>query len=216
MNPTAWRGLRYPDSDLVGLVYRFARPELGGDSARSARAGDGAQPEHGGGGEPPVALDVGCGPGRHTKLLADMGYRAIGLDSDEAMCACARENGVDTVHVDVRTYRPAGAPRLVVCWGFMMLVPEGPALVAAWRPKLVIADWRDPENSCFHWPGNERLTSGGVRLRQAKHVLDGQVYFAHTLEQCVIPGYERLHWQCIVRETAGERNSWYQTVHRRL
>lgn len=37
-------------------------------------------------------LDVGCGPGLLTRLAAERGYRAIGLDSDPAMLEVARRD----------------------------------------------------------------------------------------------------------------------------
>jgi trans-aconitate methyltransferase len=35
-------------------------------------------------------LDVGCGPGAMTRIAADRGYRATGIDNDSAMIALAR------------------------------------------------------------------------------------------------------------------------------
>lgn len=198
-NPTVWRGLKYPDSDLVGLIYRFARPgrDVPGDA--------------------PFALDVGCGPGRHVRLLDEVGYRAAGIDADPEMCACCRDNGVHAVLADAAAYQPPEPPALVLCWGFMMLVPDGPEIIARWRPQIVIADWRTPQNSCFQWPGNEAMAGhpGWVRFRNPGHTLDGEIYRSHTLADCAIPEYDRLHWQQITRSTEGECNDWYQTVHRR-
>lgn len=41
-------------------------------------------------GEGSTLLDVGCGPGLLTRLAAERGYRAIGIDSDPAMIGVAR------------------------------------------------------------------------------------------------------------------------------
>lgn len=192
-NPTKWYGLKYPDSDLVGLVFRFARPSAPG------------QP----------AIDVGCGPGRHVKLLAEVGYDACGLDNDPKMIEQATANGQSARVADLITFRPAEPPGLVVGWGLMMLVPDAPALLAAWQPGCVIADWRTEHNTCLTWPGNQKLPDGRTLLSQPGHTLDGQQYFFHTLVECEIPGYQRVHWQRVTKTTAGETNDWYQTVHRR-
>ena len=43
-------------------------------------------------GEPPFAiLDLGCGPGRDLKVLAELGHAAVGLDGAERFAQMARE-----------------------------------------------------------------------------------------------------------------------------
>ncbi len=199
MNPSAWRGMKYPDSDLVGLVFRFARP--GRDVP-----GDG-----------PRAIDVGCGPGRHIRFLNEVGYRAYGIDFDPEMCDTARRNGIEVTQVAAREHTPPAELALAVCWGVTMLLPDCPAIVAGWRPRLIIADWRTPGDSCFQWPGNVPLAErpGWVRLHHPDHILHGDEYRSHELAECEIPGYERMHWQRVTRKTADEQHEWYQTVHRR-
>jgi len=198
-NPAAWRGMRYPDSDLVGLLFRFARP---GRDVPNGR---------------PFAVDVGCGAGRHVRLLNEMGYRAVGIDIDPEMCAAARHNGVDVLQVAVEEYRPPTPPELVVCWGIMMLQPQVAEIVSGWQPLIVIADWRAPSSSCFQWPDNTPVPGqpGWVRLCRPGHVLHGCVYRSHRLCDCQIPGYQRVHWQRSARQTKEDRHEWWQTVHRR-
>ena len=199
MNPTAWRGMKYPDSDLVGLVFRFARPgrDLSADRPR--------------------AIDVGCGPGRHVRFLTEVGFRAYGIDFDPEMCATARQNGVEVTLVAAHEHTPPAPLSLAVCWGVMMLLPDCPALVARWQPEIVIADWRTAGNSCFRWPGNTPVPErpGWVRLHQPSHILHGDEYRSHERSECEIPGYERIHWQRVARQTADEQHEWWQTVHRR-
>jgi SAM-dependent methyltransferase len=190
--------MRYPDSELVGLVYRFALP------GRHVTA-----PQ-------PRAIDVACGPGRHVRFLSEVGYRAFGIDSDTEMCRTAVENGVEAAQADVCTYHPTEPLALAVCWGLTMLIRELPSLLAAWQPQFAILDWRTPANSCIQWPGNQRLGSGAVRLNNPGHVLHQQEYFFYELDDCQIPGYERLHWQRITRFANDECNEWFQTVHRRI
>ncbi len=197
MTPRVWQGLKYPDSDLVGLLYRHARP--GRDvPAEGARA-----------------IDVGCGPGRHVKLLSDLGYLALGLDSDEEMCTIARNNGVEAVCGPAEHYHPPQPPDLVVAWGFMMLVARGPQLVANWGPRIAIVNWRTPANTFFGFPGNIVLPSGAVRIQRPDHTLHGQEMFAHDLPACQIPGYQRVHDQLVTKTVDGEHHAWYQTVHRK-
>jgi ubiquinone/menaquinone biosynthesis C-methylase UbiE len=42
-----------------------------------------------------VALDAGCGTGRHTNYLASLGHRVIGVDTSREMLAVAREKVTD-------------------------------------------------------------------------------------------------------------------------
>ncbi|MDD4891188.1 MAG: class I SAM-dependent methyltransferase [Phycisphaerae bacterium] len=192
-NPAKWYGMKYPDGELVGLAFRFARPSGPGLSA----------------------IDIGCGSGRHVKLLADLGYAALGLDNDPKMVEQAIANGQQAQVADLTTFRPADRPHLAVAWGLMMLVSDAPKLIAALAPQLVIADWRTEHNSCLRWPANEQLPDGRVLLRQPGHTLDSQQYFFHTLAECEIPGYERVYWQRLTKTNDAEVNDWYQTVHRR-
>jgi SAM-dependent methyltransferase len=66
-------------SDLVSLIHRFARP--GHDFEASM----------------PLAIDAGCGPDRHVRLLQDIGFRAVGIDDDPEMCAVAPQDGVEAL-----------------------------------------------------------------------------------------------------------------------
>ena len=59
---------RTKDADMTALLGRFA--ELLPDGA--------------------VVLDVGCGSGRDLRWFAEHGYRAVGIDASEALCALAR------------------------------------------------------------------------------------------------------------------------------
>jgi SAM-dependent methyltransferase len=192
-NPQKWYGLKYPDSELVGLAFRFARPPSAGLAA----------------------LDAGCGPGRHVQFLAELGYRATGIDSDPKMVELARQNGVEAVQADFHQFKPAERPHLVVAWGLVMLARSTPAILASWQPELIIMDWRSEGNRCLTWRGNERTPDGAVVLRKHGHVLDGQKYYFHSLVECEVPGYKRLHWQKLTKATEDESNEWYQTVHQR-
>ena len=192
-NPVKWVGMKYPDSDLVSLLYRHARPSPANRGA--------------------AAVDVGCGAGRHLRVLEDLGYAAIGLDSDPTMCRQARQNGFSVEELDAREFRPGAPLALAVGWGFMMLLRDGPALLASWAPAIVVADWRSHGNSCLRWPGNQAQPDGAVLLRNPGHVLHEQTYYFHELDACQLPGYRRIAWQQVTKRSAEETNEWFQTVH---
>ena len=195
MTSKLWRGMKYPDSEVVALAHRYARPTSKGD----------------------VAIDLGCGPGRHLKLLADMGYMAIGIDNDEAMVSTARENGCCVRLMDAGDYSAVEhSVKLVLAWGFVMVVEDGPEIIAGYNPEIVIADWRTFGNSCYSWPENEILSESRRRIVRAGHGLDGMVYNFHKISDCNIAGYERIFIQKVTKQTDTECNEWYQTVHRRV
>jgi SAM-dependent methyltransferase len=47
------------------------------------------------------ALDLGCGPGRHSAALSRRGIRAIGVDSSSAAVTAARARGAEVLHRSV-------------------------------------------------------------------------------------------------------------------
>lgn len=63
------------------------------------------------------AVDLGCGPGNATALLAARYPQAeiVGIDSSEAMLASARERlpGLAFEHADIADWRPARPPTLI-------------------------------------------------------------------------------------------------------
>jgi len=193
-NPAEWLGMKYPDSDLVGLLYRYARP------APDARM---------------TALDVGCGSGRHLAVLRDLGYQAIGIDSDPVAVANAEHNGLDAVLCDASEYNPRTMPDLVVAWGFTMIVPHAQEIIAGWAAGLVVLDWRSRNNTWAHYAENEWLPDGRVRIARQGHILNGQAYRISTPHECELPGYERIRFQTVTKHDGKECNEWYQTVHRR-
>ena len=190
-NPGKWLGMKYPDSDLVGLLFRHARPKTPGL----------------------LAIDVGCGAGRHLKLLEEMGYQAIGVELDSQAHQYATANGFTVYQAEAAQFVPPRPPTLAIGWGFMMMTHAGPAIIAAWRPEIVVADWRTRNNTCYSWQGNQPLEHGGVRLHNPSHLLHGQTYCFHDLDECHLPGYTRLACQTITKNNGGEVNEWYQTVH---
>lgn len=194
--PTLWYGMKYPDSNLVSLLFKFARPTNTDDTA----------------------IDVGCGPGRHCRLLEDMGYQVIGIDSEPRMCATASKNGI----VDVRciSFDEFDAPPnigLAVCWGLTMCssrpskhVAES---IAAWQASLVILDWRSKKNSSYLFRDNTQLLDGGMHINNSKHILFNQDYYYVDETECQLPGYDRLYLRKVTVQKNDEVDEWYQSVH---
>jgi len=64
-------------------------------------------------------LDLGCGTGGITALLADMGYDTVGVDISPEMLMCARENtaGKDVLllNQDMRSFELYGTVQGIVC-----------------------------------------------------------------------------------------------------
>ncbi len=50
-------------------------------------------------------LELGCGTGKHARILQDKGYVVYGVDLSKNMIKLAKQNGVDCEVADIRTYR---------------------------------------------------------------------------------------------------------------
>lgn len=68
-----------------------------------------------------LTIDVGCGEGRLTRQLAELGYRVTGIESSPTLAAAARESGVDAREADASSLPVKdGAADLVIA--FMSLL----------------------------------------------------------------------------------------------
>lgn len=190
----AWRGLKYPDSDLVALIARTVPNRSG------------------------LAIDIGCGSGRHTRMLSDFGFDALGIESDPISHEIALGNGVNAVCCGLEDFRPSARPTLVVAWGLAPLgnVEAFGQSVARLQADFIVCDWRTPDNSFIRFPETERHTVNTVTVRRKGHVLDGLHYRYHTAEACRIPGYERLLMRTVTKREGEEINEWFQTSFRRI
>ncbi|MEK7477186.1 MAG: methyltransferase domain-containing protein [Candidatus Coatesbacteria bacterium] len=87
---------------------------------------------------PRVAVDLGCGPGWSTRLLADASKaaRAVGLDSSDRYLALARslqKGDLEFVRHDVtRTPFPVEAPDLLLCRFLLTHLHRPERALAAW------------------------------------------------------------------------------------
>jgi len=57
-----------------------------------------------------AAIDFGCGAGRSTRFLKNLGFRTVGIDSSDEMLALARRNdpGGDYQRIENDSFRPFG------------------------------------------------------------------------------------------------------------
>ncbi|MBX3643943.1 MAG: trans-aconitate 2-methyltransferase [Rubrivivax sp.] len=83
--------------------------------------------------EAPYAVDLGCGPGNSTELLAARYAQAeiVGVDSSEAMLASARERlpGLRFELADIATWRPARPPALIFANAVLQWLPDHATLL---------------------------------------------------------------------------------------
>ncbi|MFA9478451.1 class I SAM-dependent methyltransferase [Phycisphaerales bacterium AB-hyl4] len=197
-----WRGVRFPDSDLVSLICKHLPSE------------------HRRGG----AVVVGCGNGRHVRLLGELGFDAQGIDVDPQMIADAQANGVRAVHGRLEDYVSDQPINLLVAWGVVMIadIDEPTRQLARLDARYVVINWRTPENT-FALQAKSRgdwhdEAPGVARCRIADGVsehLQGLTYRVHDATACQLPGYDRLALRTVTITSDGETNAWHQTVHRR-
>jgi len=88
---------------------------------------------------PELALDLGCGPGRTTRLIAEVTGAAlvVGLDVSEAFLAAApRASKTAYVCADATRTFPTDAPDLVYCRLLLAHLPEPARVVESWARQL--------------------------------------------------------------------------------
>jgi trans-aconitate 2-methyltransferase len=92
---------------------------------------------------PRRVIDLGCGPGHLTAVLAarwpDAEVRA--LDSSPEMVAAARERGVDAELADVVDWTPPRDTDVVVSNAVLQWVPSHPQLLPRWLDALPPGAW---------------------------------------------------------------------------
>jgi SAM-dependent methyltransferase len=102
---------------------------------------------------PGTLLDVGCGTGARTALLAERGWRVTGVDLSEDMLRRARDRGLDVVRADAADlpFDAASFDAVVSTWTHTdvedfpavareiarVLVPGGPFVYAGGHPCFV-------------------------------------------------------------------------------
>lgn len=95
------------------------------------------------GGRPRRAVDLGCGPGHTTRLIAEVvrPRRLVGLDASDRYLAAARAATEDPLvgyarHDATAVPFPGGPADLIHARLLLAHLPDPPGLVAAWRGQL--------------------------------------------------------------------------------
>ena len=155
------------------------------------------------------ALDLGCGNGRHTELLAANGADAVGLDVSRGLLDTAarrqRERGFDAelVHGDAASLpfaddtfshvvyvatlhhlRPAATRQASLAEVGRVLAPDGRALVSAWSTAHDRFDADSAFETTVEW-----TLPGGERVDRYYHIYDPDSFRA---ELAAVPGIECL------------------------
>ncbi len=104
---------------------------------------------------PSNVVDLGCGPGNLTALLARRWPQAtvVGVDSSQEMIAAASalpEGSLVSFRLgDVRDWQPDTQPDVITCNAVLQWVPDHHDLVVSWADMLAPGGWL-----AFQLPGN--------------------------------------------------------------
>jgi len=92
---------------------------------------------------PRRVVDLGCGPGQLTRVLAQRWPAAdiSALDSSAEMVAAARERGIDARQADVVRWTPDPDADVVVCNAVLQWVPEHAELLPRWLAAMPRQAW---------------------------------------------------------------------------
>jgi trans-aconitate 2-methyltransferase len=159
-------------ADESGPTYTFGDNRRAGDRlellARVFEPSSAALLERVGTPRPSLAVDLGCGPGHTTRLVAETtrAARTIGLDQSAAFIERARADAADgtafAVH-DVSTVPfPCDSPDLVFARYVLAHLPD---------PMAAVADW-----------SNELAAAGRLVLDEVEDIATDQATFARYLE----------------------------------
>lgn len=170
---TRLKTLLYPDTDVVRLVSRY-RSQIGDRVGR--------------------ALDIGCGSGRHVKLLIEKNFHTVGLDFSTAAVDVANETfsnvpGFEKVlHADYRTYDFPHRFDVVLAWGVVFLVPPSQMIANLKRmlelctdEGVVLFDLRTKDN-WFYGLGQE-IEEDSFMLDHRAGPYEGLLYSFFTPER---------------------------------
>jgi trans-aconitate 2-methyltransferase len=148
---------------------------------------------------PRRVVDLGCGPGHLTGVLAARWPKAAvsALDSSAEMVAAARERGIAAERVDVRDWTPPPDADVVVTNAVLQWVPGHLDLLPGWLAALPSQAW-----FALQVPGNfgapshalvRELAAGRVTLRGEGSVPDVDVWETTYRHRLTGPD-PVLHW----------------------
>jgi trans-aconitate 2-methyltransferase len=150
--------------------------------------------------DPRQILDLGCGPGYTTRLLANVFPRAdvLGLDNSDTFIEIARRAQPERVSyqlADVTKTLPGGPYDLIYCRYLLTHMAQAESAIAAWaehlRPAALLAieenDWIHSEEPAF----TEYLGIAQALLA----VAGNKLYIGAELEACSA-------WQSVVKKSS--------------
>ena len=125
-------------------------------------------------------LDFGCGPGRLSLLLADAGFRVLGVDISHGMIAEARQldtRGLPIEFVTIERAEEALAPGTydgIVCSSVIEYVADADSLLQGFRrslrnPGALLISFAN-RASIFRWYWNKRRTAQSDGCRAASRL----------------------------------------------
>ena len=158
--------------------------------------------------DPAFVVDVGCGPGNLTVLLAKRWPRAtvIALDSSPEMVQAARERGVHAELCDIRDWSPDLGTDLVVCNAVLQWVPGHVQLLRRWVRELARGAWL-----AVQVPGNFTAPSHAEPARLA-----AEPHWRKLLDvRSICPVLEPAGYAALLAPWSAELDVWETTyVHR--
>ena len=149
---------------------------------------------------PRRVVDLGCGPGNLTGLLAARWPDAVveGVDSSAEMVAAARAAGVDAHRADVAAWTPAPDTDVVITNAVLHWVPQHRDLLPRWLAALP--------------PGAELALQVPGNFGAPSHVLAREVAGAHGVD---LPGAspvaEPAGYAALLAATGAEVDAWETT-----
>lgn len=155
-------------------------------------------------------VDLGCGTGKLTRLLAQRWPDAVVEASDASadMVRAARENGVDAQVRDARDWVPSEDTDVVLCNAVLQWIPEHVDLLRRWLPALPTGAW-----FAFQVPGNFSSPSH-VQIRELAEQPEWRSRLAGILRHDVVrsPG----EYADVVADLGLEVDAWETTYLHRL
>jgi trans-aconitate 2-methyltransferase len=160
---------------------------------------------------PRRVVDLGCGPGNLTSVLATRWPSAVleATDSSEEMVAAARDRGIDAYVGDVATWKPHEDTDVVVTNAVLHWVPGHDEILRRWAGELPSGAWiamQVPGNfdgpshalvrELAFGPWSSKLTSV---VRDDRPVLTPEGYAA-VLSDCAVDAWETTYTQVMTGE----------------
>ncbi|MGH3684477.1 MAG: trans-aconitate 2-methyltransferase [Pseudonocardiaceae bacterium] len=159
--------------------------------------------------DPGLVVDLGCGPGTLTRLLAKRWPMAsvMALDSSPEMVQAARERGIYAELCDVRGWSPVAGTGLIVCNAVLQWVPEHAELLRHWMRKLPTGGWL-----ALQVPGNFSAPSHAETARLA-----AEPHWRDLLDLRTHPAvFEPAGYAALLSPGAVELDVWETTYLHRL